>query len=549
MQTITESGTLSNGQNVSTTSTVPDFTVDGEIEFSHTVDIGATDNSDINIGLIIDTSGSTSGSSGSDVDGDGTTDTFLEAQVIAAKALFQNYIDLGYDPDRINITLVEYNSSGTPLGTFDLNDQAAFEDALDDLSPGGLTNFSDPLSDLHDVWTGQGVDDTSSNTVVFMSDGLQNRGGNFDDEAQDLIDDFGANISGIGVGSNASLTAGSNGGLNDLDNTGGGAIVTDAAALIEEINSPPPNVDVDSVTITFTYDDPNTPGATLTYTETYVVGAANSPLLPTPTGYAINAQMIDLEPDPIDGTDVNVQITTTFDNGQSTISTSSIIVPAVPCFSFDTKIVTNMGEISAGTLNPNNQILTLDHGFQPIRWIGLRKVTASMMQTNPKLRPVRIRAGSLGPAQPSRDMLVSRQHRVLVKSQVAQRMFDTSEVLVAAIRLVGLPGIEIAEDIQHVTYVHFLLDQHEIVVSDGAYTESLYIGALAQAVLPKPVIEEISTLFPELLVSERAQHAARPLPHGKMQKRLIERLKKNNKSVFAPDPDRASAHHSLETIH
>ncbi|MCO4825286.1 MAG: hypothetical protein KC451_10570 [Amylibacter sp.] len=47
---------------------------------------------DINIALVVDTSGSTGNSSGSDVDGDGFNDTYLQAEQFAAKALFQSIV-------------------------------------------------------------------------------------------------------------------------------------------------------------------------------------------------------------------------------------------------------------------------------------------------------------------------------------------------------------------------------------------------------------------------------------------------------------------------
>lgn len=107
-QTITASDTIGTVP-VTTTTTVPDYATD-TVTFSHDISLGAQNTSDINIALAIDTSGSTSGSSGSDVDGDGDIDTYLEAQKLAAKALFQTYIDNGYDPSRVTITLVQYGS-------------------------------------------------------------------------------------------------------------------------------------------------------------------------------------------------------------------------------------------------------------------------------------------------------------------------------------------------------------------------------------------------------------------------------------------------------
>ena len=68
---------------------------------------------------------------------------------------------------------------------------------------------------------------------------------------------------------------------------------------------------------------------------------------------------------------------------------------------------------------------------------------------------------------------VSPQHRVLVRSKTAQRMFGTDEVLVAAKQLVLLDGIDIAEDVESAEYFHILFDRHEVVISNGAETTSL----------------------------------------------------------------------------
>ena len=68
--------------------------------------------------------------------------------------------------------------------------------------------------------------------------------------------------------------------------------------------------------------------------------------------------------------------------------------------------------------------------------------------------------------------ITSPQHRVLVRSRIAQKIFGTDEVLVAAKQLCQLDGIDIALDLGAVTYVHFLFDAHQVVFSNGAETES-----------------------------------------------------------------------------
>ena len=73
-------------------------------------------------------------------------------------------------------------------------------------------------------------------------------------------------------------------------------------------------------------------------------------------------------------------------------------------------------------------VLTLDNGARPIRWIGRRTVCGLG-----RLAPVRIGAGVLGNR---RDLYLSPNHRVLLRSGAAELCFGSHEVLVPAKALV-----------------------------------------------------------------------------------------------------------------
>ncbi len=201
------------------------------------------------------------------------------------------------------------------------------------------------------------------------------------------------------------------------------------------------------------------------------------------------------------------------------------------CFVSGTMIMTDQGERRIETLEAGDLVLTLDHGYQPIRWIGSRTVDKESLLASDKLYPVRIRAGALGGGMPERDLYVSRQHRILVKSKIAWRMFDTDEILVPAIRLVGLSGIDIVTDCDEVTYHHFLFDQHEIVMSNGSATESLFTGPEAMRSVSPDARDEILTLFPQLQDADYESLPARLIPSGKDAHRLVQRHAKNHRHL------------------
>lgn len=204
------------------------------------------------------------------------------------------------------------------------------------------------------------------------------------------------------------------------------------------------------------------------------------------------------------------------------------------CFTKGTRISGPQGDIAVEDLRVGDPVLTMDDGVQPIRWIGVRHLGKDGLTANPKLLPVRIRAGAFGDGLPERDLLVSRQHRMLVRSPIVRRMFDCSEVLIPAIKLVAVDGIDIASDVQAVSYYHILFEDHQVIWSNGTPSESLFTGPEALKMLPPDMRQEIETLFPELCAPDFIPPAARPIPtRGPQMKQLALRHQLNAKPLFA----------------
>lgn len=204
----------------------------------------------------------------------------------------------------------------------------------------------------------------------------------------------------------------------------------------------------------------------------------------------------------------------------------------VVCFASGTLIETETGARLVEELVAGDGLVTKSHGLQPLILNMSRRLSAQDLQDNPKLRPVRISAGALGKGLPSRDLLVSRQHRMLISSKIAMRMFGKPDVLVSAIKLTELPGIYIDESVTSVTYHHLLMESHQVIFAENAPAESLLTGEEALQTLAPEALEELQTLFPQLK-EMKSDTPASLIPSAKNQKRLVARHGQNRQPLHS----------------
>ncbi len=169
----------------------------------------------------------------------------------------------------------------------------------------------------------------------------------------------------------------------------------------------------------------------------------------------------------------------------------------IPCFTPGTLIATPRGEVPVERLRAGDQVITRDNGIQEIAWLGSRALSWAELQVAHHMRPVLIRRGSLGNGLPERDLLVSPNHRILVANDKTALYFDEHEVLVAAKHLIGARGVQNV-DSAGVTYIHFMCAEHQVVLSDGAWTETFQPGDLTLKGMGNAQRNEIFELFPDL---------------------------------------------------
>jgi hypothetical protein len=98
---------------------------------------------------------------------------------------------------------------------------------------------------------------------------------------------------------------------------------------------------------------------------------------------------------------------------------------------------------------------------EPVRWIGRRSYSGKFIAGNRSILPVCIHAGALGDNVPARDLFVSPHHAMFI-----------DDVLVPAVELVNGVSITQADEVERVEYVHIELARHEVILAEGAPTES-----------------------------------------------------------------------------
>ncbi len=159
------------------------------------------------------------------------------------------------------------------------------------------------------------------------------------------------------------------------------------------------------------------------------------------------------------------------------------------CFGAGTRIAIPGGTIAVEDLQPGDLVMTRDHGALPLRWIGKRRVAA-----RGKFAPVVFRPGAIGN---TRELRLSRQHRLRRACWKTELMFGEGAVLVPAVHFVNGRDITIQEG-GEITYLHLLFDDHQIVLAEGVEAESFHPSVQNLAGLSAAGRAELLALFPEL---------------------------------------------------
>jgi len=244
-----------------------------------------------------------------------------------------------------------------------------------------------------------------------------------------------------------------------------------------------------AATVNVLANDINPSGGVLvvTHINGVPVFAGDSVTLPTGQTVTLNADGTFFFEADSDVETVNFTYQVQNDLGQT--DTGFVTVETIPCFAAGTMISTVTGQVRVENLQAGDLVHTLDDGLQPVRWIGRRTVTG-----RGKFTPIILGKNALGRHN---QLVLSPQHRVMLKDPKAELFFGNLEVLVAAKDLVNGTTI-VARERDQIEYVHILFDRHQVVISEGLETESFLPGPQISHAFAAATLEEICTIFPEL---------------------------------------------------
>lgn len=160
-----------------------------------------------------------------------------------------------------------------------------------------------------------------------------------------------------------------------------------------------------------------------------------------------------------------------------------VTVTTTPCFVEGTYLQTATGLQTVETLKPGDLVRTRDNGLKAVRWVGFADRPARDAHA-----PIAISANRFGRHG---GLLVSPQHRIVLRSSRAQLLFGAEEVLVKAKDLVDTVTVHRIEDDTTVRYFHVLFDSHQIVYANGLETESYHPGDVSLGAFDRRTRDEI----------------------------------------------------------
>ena len=170
-----------------------------------------------------------------------------------------------------------------------------------------------------------------------------------------------------------------------------------------------------------------------------------------------------------------------------------------PCYCRGTLIRTVVGQKPVEDLKIGDEVVTAFGAVRPVKWIGRRTYGRRFIIGRKDVLPIRIKAGALDDNVPARDLWISPHHAMYLDG-----------VLIEAKDLVNGVSIMQVEHAEEVDYFHIELESHDVIVAEGALSES-FIDDNGRGMFHNA--HEYQDLYPDL-VDMPARYCAPRLEDG-----------------------------------
>jgi microcystin-dependent protein len=180
-------------------------------------------------------------------------------------------------------------------------------------------------------------------------------------------------------------------------------------------------------------------------------------------------------------------------------------IDIVPCYCAGTRVRTARGHKRVETLKAGDQVRTRSGALRPVKWIGRRSYGGRFIRGNTDILPVCIKAGALADNVPVRDLWISPHHAMYFEDAAR------GGVLIEAKDLVNGVSVMQAEHVKTVEYFHVELDTHDVIVAEGAPSET-YVDDDNRAMFHNA--QDYHSRYPDAAAASVARYCAPRLDGG-----------------------------------
>ncbi len=194
------------------------------------------------------------------------------------------------------------------------------------------------------------------------------------------------------------------------------------------------------------------------------------------------------------------------DETNQTIAAQPLFSYGLSGFGPGVMVETSEGPQPVEWLRPGDLLLTRDEGYKPLLWVGRSALSDEAIKP-----PLRIHAGAFGKRTPERDLILAPGHHILLRSAQVELHFFESEVLVPSGDLATEAEVDYTPPASDYAYCHLVMADHQMLLAEGVWTESLFPDEEALSALGAQARAEITAkLGPTLIRAQRARMTLNP---------------------------------------